>query len=82
MVVRVGALVGGGPQGIQTDLASSLSGRCFIMLKKIQVFVQAFSKYWQLEEMPLYVYKSQRQEYCNTSRKFLLMYHSKSRPDL
>jgi hypothetical protein len=59
MVVRVGALLCGWPQGIQTDLASSLSGRYFIMLKKIQVFVQAFSKYWELEEMPLYVYKSQ-----------------------
>jgi len=51
------------------------------MLKKIQVFVQAFSKYWELEEMPLYDYKSQRQEYSNTSRKFLPMYPSKSRPN-
>lgn len=81
MVVRVGALLGGGPQGIQTDLASSLSGRCFIMLKKVWVFVQSFCKYWELEEMPLYVYKSQSQEYSNTSRTFLLMYPSKSLQD-
>ena len=43
--------------------------------------MQSFSKYWELEEMPLYVYKSQSQVYSNTSRKFLLMYRSKSLPN-